>query len=314
MTTQTCNRCNTTYPLDTDHYHRCKSYSNGFNPRCKVCSKETSRHQYLKRASKDHGLVVESYCKSCLQTLSADTFYKDINSPNGCMPICKDCHKQQRNTPEGKVASQQKKLRLRAKLRQEAFTTMGGECVCCGENNFNNLSTNHINNDGAEHRRADKSSIDILQWLRNNDYPQGVVEVMCFNCNLAHGYFGYCPHKGRPDLPVSNATLIRSEQKRIAGIRARRKLKRTVLAHYSQEAPSCVTCGESHLEFLALDHVDGKGKQHKLATGKLSADAFYRWIRDNDCPPLFQVLCHNCNCSKEFVKSGVRNFVSMRPY
>lgn len=45
----------------------------------------------------------------------------------------------------------------------------------------------------------------------------------------------------------------------------RRKYR--VLSHYSAGAPVCVCCGESQIEFLALDQIDGGGTQHRKAIG-----------------------------------------------
>ena len=41
------------------------------------------------------------------------------------------------------------------------------------------------------------------------------------------------------------------------------KLRNEILFHYSNGTMKCNCCGESHLEFLALDHINGGGKQHR---------------------------------------------------
>lgn len=74
--------------------------------------------------------------------------------------------------------------------------------------------------------------------------------------------------------------------------------KRAVFDHYGRR---CVCCGETTPEFLSVDHVDGGGTKHResLAGGK-SGSGFYRWLRRNNFPAGFQVLCFNCNCAKGF--------------
>lgn len=55
-------------------------------------------------------------------------------------------------------------------------------------------------------------------------------------------------------------------------------------------------CKETFLEFLSIDHIGGGGKQHVDNTGRrLTGVALYRWLRDNNYPKGFRVLCMNCN-------------------
>lgn len=85
--------------------------------------------------------------------------------------------------------------------RREVFNAYGGmKCACCGETTEMFLTIDHINNDGASHRRAISNSPDngkganIYGWLKKNNYPPGF-QVLCMNCN--HGKArngGICPH------------------------------------------------------------------------------------------------------------------------
>lgn len=73
-----------------------------------------------------------------------------------------------------------------------------------------------------------------------------------------------------------------------------RRLK--CLIHYSGNPPKCACCGESHIEFLTIDHIHGGGRKDRIHFGVGSN--FYKWLIDNNFPSGFQVLCYNCNCSK----------------
>jgi len=74
------------------------------------------------------------------------------------------------------------------------------------------------------------------------------------------------------------------------------KKKLMVLSHYSPSGiPLCTCCGESHLEFLCLDHINGGGEDHRRQIGH---GDLYFWILKNHFPTGFQVLCHNCNFAK----------------
>ena len=70
-----------------------------------------------------------------------------------------------------------------------------------------------------------------------------------------------------------------------------------VLQYYGGNTPKCVCCGETRLAFLAVDHKNGKGNEHRRAIGK-SGLGFLVWLVKNNFPEGFQVLCHNCNMSR----------------
>lgn len=69
------------------------------------------------------------------------------------------------------------------------------KCACCGEKIYEFLTIDHINGDGAQHRKKIKGSgSKIYYWLVQNNYPKGF-QVLCMNCNWASRISGICPHK-----------------------------------------------------------------------------------------------------------------------
>lgn len=79
-----------------------------------------------------------------------------------------------------------------------------------------------------------------------------------------------------------------------------REERTNALLAYSGGTPQCNCCGEFRLEFLTLDHINGGGNQHRLeVTGsKKGGHKFFVWLRNNNYPPGFQVLCYNCNMGR----------------
>ncbi|HZD34901.1 MAG TPA: hypothetical protein VE130_06820, partial [Nitrososphaeraceae archaeon] len=71
------------------------------------------------------------------------------------------------------------------------------------------------------------------------------------------------------------------------------RLRTFVLEHYGGK---CVCCGETTIEFLSMDHIDGGGNYHRRQMQK----HIWNWLKSNDYPEGFQVLCYNCNLSKGF--------------
>ena len=60
----------------------------------------------------------------------------------------------------------------------------------------------------------------------------------------------------------------------------------------------CACCGETQYEFLALDHINGGGGEHRRSIG--GGTNLYSWLKKNNYPEGFQVLCHNCNMAKAY--------------
>src|SRR5258706_8581723 len=75
-----------------------------------------------------------------------------------------------------------------------------------------------------------------------------------------------------------------------------KKLKLLCLNAYG--GPICNCCQERIMEFLSIDHVNGNGNQHRLSIGGLGGRRFYNWLKRNNFPPGFQVLCMNCQFGK----------------
>lgn len=105
------------------------------------------------------------------------------------------------------------------KMRLDAIIRYGGDppkCCCCGEQEYLFLTIHHIQNDGAEHRRAMKKKYTwgIYEYLRRHHYPEGY-SVLCYNCNCAKGYYGRCPHGSNIEekgYPIPPASILSSKE------------------------------------------------------------------------------------------------------
>ena len=110
--------------------------------------------------------------------------------------------KQWRKDNKDKFKANQK--RAYDKMRYECLSHYsGGEpvCACCGEKEILFLHIDHINGNGAEHRRQLKKELgyypggnNLPYWLKKNDYPDGF-QVLCANCNLGKRTNEKCPHQ-----------------------------------------------------------------------------------------------------------------------
>lgn len=75
-----------------------------------------------------------------------------------------------------------------------------------------------------------------------------------------------------------------------------RRMRLEALTRYGGDPPTCACCGEGIVQFLAIDHVNGGGAEHRRAVGS----KVHLWLKRNGWPDGYQVLCHNCNSAKGF--------------
>lgn len=85
-------------------------------------------------------------------------------------------------------------------LRDAAYRAYGGYiCACCKETKREFLTIDHVNNDGAAHRREiGRGVFTLFLWMKRNNYPEGF-RILCMNCNFSYGMYSYCPHKGKKE-------------------------------------------------------------------------------------------------------------------
>jgi ribosomal protein L36 len=95
----------------------------------------------------------------------------------------------------------------------------------------------------------------------------------------------------------SSPSLLEKHREKVR--KQRWELKLEVLKHYSPEL-KCARCGFSDVRALSIDHVNGGGSNHIKEIG--GASKFYRWLKKNNYPPGFQVLCMNCQFIRRYEK------------
>jgi 5-methylcytosine-specific restriction endonuclease McrA len=86
-------------------------------------------------------------------------------------------------------------------IRSIVLEHYGNKCACCGETRKEFLSIDHINNDGNKQRIiAGGGGFTFQCWIVKNNFPDDL-QILCHNCNLAKGFYGYCPHSFERSLP-----------------------------------------------------------------------------------------------------------------
>jgi hypothetical protein len=153
------------------------------------------------------------------------------------------------------------------------------ECNICGCKDIRVLEIDHINDNGNIHRKNRNGRTVQYSWFISHNYPVGY-QILCANCNWK---------KHLENIKNKNPTYRQAMNKK-----TQEKLKKEVFSHYGN---CCNNCGETNINILTLDHINGGGREHKRnITSTSLGNRFYGLLKKNnylsDSP--IQILCRNC--------------------
>ena len=131
---------------------------------------------------------LHSFCRPCCRKVTTEHYHADLDTERQKR---RDWSKENLH----KVSRKNKKWRVR--LRLEVIQGYGGKCACCGEDRLEFLCIDHINGGGRKELREkfNNRSYTFFNWLKKNNFPAQDYRVLCHNCNMARGLYGYCPHE-----------------------------------------------------------------------------------------------------------------------
>lgn len=139
----------------------------------------------------------------------------------------------------------------------------------------------------------------LMQYYKNyysEHYPKSIIAYTCVICGkkFSHRY----RNKARKLKTCSKECLNKLQRSHMHNYKPLRNYSKEerikALTHYGGNPPKCVCCGESHLKFLTIDHINGGGNKHRKKVGSYIC----AWLIKNNFPEDFQVLCYNCNCGR----------------
>lgn len=137
-------------------------------------------------------------CRVCDIELTDENWFPSLKKKN--CSICKKCNNDKmqlwRENNRGRAnemslkhyrKNPQKHHKLvhfaRVKLRIDMIIEYGGKCVRCTVSDIDLLDIDHINNNGAEHRKIDLFGYNLYRLLKKQGYPKDDYQLLCKNCN-----------------------------------------------------------------------------------------------------------------------------------
>jgi superfamily II DNA helicase RecQ len=198
-----CRICKKEFPHTNEYF----SYNNDteLSMQCKHCRNKLQRQLYSRKQQKINsdseiikrkrlgiGIINKPKslkCEKCKVTFPfTREYFPPDNRHNFKLRLeCRNCY----NTRYRKT---NKEYRNRIRLEILTYYSKGvPNCSCCQEQRMEFLSIDHINGGGAQHRKTMKAS-SIYSAIKRDNFPENY-RVLCHNCNMSKGLYGYCPHE-----------------------------------------------------------------------------------------------------------------------
>ena len=150
--------------------------------KCSKCRRIKPISEFAKETRRKFG--ISAWCKNCINENNRKRRRKKIHQYRK-----KEAERREKNREKMRQWCKNKRIEMKRKIIKH----YGGKCECCGENRIEFLAIDHINGRGKEHRK--KIGVgNLLYWIIKNNYPKDF-RILCHNCNMSLGLYGYCPHQ-----------------------------------------------------------------------------------------------------------------------
>jgi hypothetical protein len=189
-----CKCCSNLLDSKSIRCKKCREKSNAYTIKkyaeniakkaCTQCSKKAAKNKQLcnkcsvknnLRVKKEHAALIKiNKCTSCRE------------NPLSTKNLCRDCADKRSATMRKKNAAVRREVLIHYSLSDKPF------CECCKIDKIEFLAIDHIDGGGVQHMKKIKTT-NLAKWLKKNNYPDGY-RVLCHNCNMSLGFYGYCPH------------------------------------------------------------------------------------------------------------------------
>lgn len=142
-------------------------------------------------------------CKTCKSEQPFENFYNKHSQCKKCFSIKNKAYRlanpEKVRAIEIRYLNKNRPERLKrmrdyyARLRNELFEAYGNKCKCCGEDRKEFFAVDHIHGGGNLEKR-NLGTRPLYRKIKAEGYPKDKYQILCHNCNMSLGFYGYCPH------------------------------------------------------------------------------------------------------------------------
>jgi len=160
---------------------------------CTVCRKIFPRTSEHFRPAKGDVDNLRSRCRNCDAAHDRARYWKNHKEN-----LARQRQYQAKNRDRLYAYNRNWQSQRHRELKHDTIIAYGGRCACCGESEPAFLDIDHINNDGAEHRKEVGNTTRLMLWLKRDGWPKDRVQLLCCNCNQGKARNGgICPHQDK---------------------------------------------------------------------------------------------------------------------
>lgn len=193
--------------------------------------------------------------------------------------VCKECTRAKRK--EYYLANKEK-----VKARVKRYTVENPEHYENYRKNYRETNLDKIKSSQSEHYRRNRDKIrdrTRTYYNENKDHlSQKSREYRLKNIERDSARSKQYRAKNREELAQKKWEYYQ-------------ELRKEALLHYSVGSLKCAICSHDVWTHLCLDHIEDGGTKHRLTNKQIKGHAVFNWVKKNNYPAIFQVLCYNCN-------------------
>lgn len=245
-------------------------------------------------------------CPSCQQVKPVDAFYKNKQKASGLAVYCKDCMEQKRqqkvreyvdrNEAEGpsdltekRCGGCQQTLPIeqfwKDKRRKDGYRVYCKRCFIDKTapdrarflaKSIDKAATGVVTEKACS---VCKRTLPLYEYPKSNSHAYGV-NPKCREC------WGKREQDRRDRLAITT---------RGSNWDWSQSWKMEVFKHYSSGTPHCSCCGNTYMAHLTIDHTNQDGASRRRDGEPRGGSSLWKWLKDNNYPTDFRVLCMNCN-------------------
>lgn len=191
------------------------------------------------------------------------------------------------------------KAEYQRKMRANRMTK--GLCYRCGKNPKSETSNKCQQCfDIAHEKWLLEHPIKEKLWSNTNEYSRYQYyklkdKGICYTCR-SKPVSNTITKRGTPSGQCERCIKARALKYTEIGKPRHLELKKAAFEAYG--GCFCKCCQEYRFCFLTIDHIKRDGAAHRREIGR-GADGIYSWLKRNNYPEGFRVLCFNCNSGRE---------------
>lgn len=172
---------------------------------CSKCKKILGFDKFYKAKARLNGIA--SQCKECMTTTATNWKNKNREKYNALYRKYRQENWEKVRTIERRSRAQNREQNLKqmrdyyAKLRSQLFEAYGNKCACCGEMHKEFFAIDHIQGGGTTEKKK-LGTRPLYRKIIDEGCPKDKYQILCHNCNMSMGFYGYCPHHPEIKRPL----------------------------------------------------------------------------------------------------------------